>query len=81
MGLKKDDMLKTFTDSTNMSVSVKYSNISNNKDRHVNHCDWVSMISVSASHMVVHRLAPRPVHTKDHHKNGTDCLPAYQAMR
>ena len=23
----------------------------------------------------------RPDHTKDHHKNGTNCLPAWHAMR
>ena len=23
----------------------------------------------------------RPSHTKDHHKNGTNCLPAWHAMR
>ena len=33
-------------------------------------------ISVSASDAVGHGLAPRPGHTKDHHKNGTNCLPA-----
>ena len=35
MGLQKDE---TFMDKK-MSVTVKHSKISNNKDRHVNHCD------------------------------------------
>ena len=32
--------------------------------------------SVSASHTVGREFASRPGHTKDHHKNGTNCLPA-----
>ena len=35
--------------------------------------------SVSASHMVGRGFASRPGHTKDHHKNGTNCLPALHA--
>ena len=34
------------------------------------------VVSVSASHTVGHELASRPGHTKDHHKNGTNCIPA-----
>ena len=34
---------------------------------------------VSASHVVVCGFASRPGHTKDHHKNGTNCLPALHA--
>ena len=26
----------------------------------------------------IHGFAPRPGHNKDSHKNGTDCLPAWQ---
>ena len=32
--------------------------------------------SVSTSHMVGHGFGSRPGHTKDHPKNGTNCLPA-----
>ena len=39
------------------------------------------VVSVSASHEVDHEFATRPGHTKDHHKNGTNCLPAWHAMR
>ena len=35
------------------------------------------MVSVSASHVVGSEFAPQPGHTKEHHKNGTDCLPAW----
>ena len=31
---------------------------------------------MSASRTVGRELASRPSHTKDHHKNGTNCLPA-----
>ena len=34
------------------------------------------VVSVSASLTVGRELASRPGHTKDHHKNGTNCLPA-----
>ena len=37
--------------------------------------------SVSASHTVDREFASRTSHTKDHHKNGTNCLPAWHAMR
>ena len=39
------------------------------------------VVSLSASHTVDHEFASRPGHTKDHHKNGTSCLPAWHAMR
>ena len=39
------------------------------------------MVSVSASYTVGREFAYRPGHTKDHHKNGTNCLPAWYAMR
>ena len=32
--------------------------------------------SMSASRTVGREFASRPGHTKDHHKNGTNCLPA-----
>ena len=32
-------------------------------------------MTVSASCTVGHEFASRPGHTKDHHKNGTNCLP------
>ena len=42
---------------------------------------WVGlMVSVSASHTVGCGFASRPGHTKDHHKNGTNCLLAWHAM-
>ena len=39
------------------------------------------VVSVSASNTVGRDFASRPGHTKDHHKNGTNCLPAWHAMR
>ena len=33
--------------------------------------------SYSASHAVGRGFAPQPGHTKDHHKNGTNYLPAW----
>ena len=42
---------------------------------------WVGLVfSVSAPHTVGREFASRPGHTKDHHKNGTNCLPAWHAM-
>ena len=35
--------------------------------------------SVSATHAVGRRFTPWPGHTKDHHKNGINCLPACYA--
>ena len=37
-------------------------------------------LSVSASRTVGREFASRPGHTKDHHKNGTNCLPASIGM-
>ena len=39
------------------------------------------VVSVSASHTVGCEFASQPGHTKDYHKNGTNCLPAWHAMR
>ena len=39
------------------------------------------VVSVPASHTVGRVFASWPGHTKDHHKNGTNCLPAWHAMR
>ena len=39
------------------------------------------VVSVSASRTVGREVASRPGHTKDHHQNGTNCLPAWHAMR
>ena len=39
-------------------------------------CRFGSVGSVSASRTVGREFASRPGHTKDHHKNGTNCLPA-----
>ena len=39
------------------------------------------VVSVSASHTVGREFASRPGHSKGHHKNGTNCLPAWHAMR
>ena len=38
------------------------------------------VVNVSASHTLGREFASRPGHTKDHHKNGTNCLPAWQAQ-
>ena len=37
------------------------------------------VVSMSASHAVGRGFASRPGHTKDHHKNGTNCHPAWHA--
>ena len=39
------------------------------------------VVSVSTSHTVGREFASRPGHTKHHHKNGTDCLPAWHAVQ
>ena len=44
-------------------------------------CRVGSVVSVSASRTVGRAFASRPGHTKDHHKNGTNCLPAWHALR
>ena len=43
-------------------------------------CRIGSVGSVSASRTVGREFASRPGHTKDHHKNGTNCLPAKACM-
>ena len=43
---------------------------------HLIPCRVGSVGSVSASRPVGREFASRPDHTKDHHKNGTNCLPA-----
>ena len=48
---------------------------------YVKPCQVGSVGSISASHMVGREFASRPGHTKSHHKNGTNCLPAWHAMR
>ena len=42
-------------------------------------CRFGLVVSVSASHTVARGFAPQPGHTKDHHKNGTNCFPAWHA--
>ena len=43
---------------------------------------WVGLVvSVSVSHPVGREFTSWPGHTKDHHKNGTNCLPAWHEMR
>ena len=44
-------------------------------------CRVGSVGSVSASRTVGREFASRPGHTKDHYKNGTNCLPTWHAMR
>ena len=39
------------------------------------------VVSVSASHTVGREFTSQPGHTKYHHKNGTNCLPAWHVMR
>ena len=39
------------------------------------------VVSMFASHTLGREFASRPGHTKDHHKNSTDCLPVWHAMR
>ena len=40
-----------------------------------------SVGSVSASRTVGREFASRPGHSKDHHKNGTNCLHVWHTMR
>ena len=37
------------------------------------------VVGMSASHVVGHGFVPWLGHTEDHHKNGTNCLPAWHA--
>ena len=39
------------------------------------------VVGVSASRIVGREFVSRPGHTKDHNKNGANCLPAWHAMR
>ena len=39
------------------------------------------VVSVSVSHTVGREFASRPGHTKDHHKNDTNCLPLQACVR
>ena len=43
-------------------------------------CRVGSVGSVSASRTVGREFASRPGHTKDHHKNATNCLPAKECI-
>ena len=44
--------------------------------------DWVGLVvSGSTSHRVGRVFVSQPGHTKDHHKNNTNCLPVWYAMR
>ena len=43
-------------------------------------CQVGSVGSVSATRTVGREFASRPCHTKDHHKNDTNCLHAWHAM-
>ena len=40
-------------------------------------CRYGLVVSVSTSHAAGIGFVPKPVHTKDHHKNGTNCLSAW----
>ena len=44
-------------------------------------CRVGSVGSVSAFRTVGREFVSRPGHTKDQNKNGTNCLPAWHAMR
>ena len=44
----------------------------------VAHCIWI-LTSWGTDVSIID--TSRPGHTKDHHKNGTNCLPAWNAMR
>ena len=39
----------------------------------------LSVLYLSSNGLVVSVLAPQPGHTKDSHKNGTNCLPVWHA--
>ena len=53
-------------------VIISMSEASGIRDR-IGMAQW---LSVPAFHVVGCGSVPRPGHTKDHHKNGTNCLPA-----
>ena len=48
---------------------------------HFKPCRVGLVVSVSASHIVGHEFASQQGHIKDQHENGTNCLPAWHAMR
>ena len=52
-------------------LNCKYENLCKTQS-----CRVGSVGSVSASRAVGREFASRPGHTKDYHKNGTNCLPA-----
>ena len=39
------------------------------------------VVSASASRTVGYEFGSRPGHTKDHHQNGTNCLPVWHERR
>ena len=43
-------------------------------------CQVGLVVSVSASHTVGSKFASQRGHTKDHHRNGTNCLPAWRSL-
>ena len=49
--------------------------------KHFRTCRVGLVVSVSASYTVGRGFASRPGDIKDHHKNGTSCLPAWHAKR
>ena len=55
--------------------------IPESRNTEVEPCRVGLVASASASHTIGREFASRPGHTKDHHKNGTNCLPAWHAMR
>ena len=54
----------------------RYSRIGSYRTHNPKPCRVGSVSSVSASRTVGREFASRPGHTKDHHKNGTNCLHA-----
>ena len=56
-----------------MIINQGHQNIVNTK---LKPCRVGSVGGVSAYRTVGREFASRPGHTKDHHKNGTNCLPA-----
>ena len=65
--LKKNDFIHTF-EKTHTVIMIVFTIF--------RPCRVGSVDSVSASRTVGREFASRPGHTKDHHKNGTNCLPA-----
>ena len=50
-----------------MSVNVKYSTVSNDKDRHVNHCDVTPWYSLNKGNSSAFFVPPTTAHTNDSH--------------